>query len=244
MEITSEILISLLTLTVLEVILGIDNIIFISILSDKVETHRQAATRRIGLFIGMGIRILLLLAISWILKLDHTLFTIMNEAISGKDLVLIGGGLFLLAQSTKEIHDKLEGEEGHANPKGKSSYSLILIQMALLNVVFSLDSVITAIGMARLLWVMIAAVILSILVMLLAADRISGFVSKHPTIKILALSFLFLIGVSLIAEGFHQHLPKGYIYFAMSFSFIIEILNMRFRKKSLKPVQLRNRISE
>jgi len=244
MEITSEILISLLTLTVLEVILGIDNIIFISILSDKVETHRQAATRRIGLFIGMGIRSLLLMVISWILKLDHTLFTIMNEAISGKDLVLIGGGLFLLAQSTKEIHDKLEGEEGHANPKGKGSYSLILIQMALLNVVFSLDSVITAIGMARLLWVMIAAVVLSILVMLLAADRISGFVTKHPTIKILALSFLFLIGVSLIAEGFHQHLPKGYIYFAMSFSFIIEILNMRLRKKSLKPVQLRNRISE
>jgi predicted tellurium resistance membrane protein TerC len=244
MEFSSEIFVSLFTLTILEIILGIDNVIFISILSDKVETAKQSVTRKLGLLIGMVIRILLLLAISWILKLDQTLFSVMNEDISAKDMVLILGGLFLLAQSTKEIHDKLEGEEGHANPQKNGSYSWILVQMALLNIVFSLDSVITAIGMARVLWVMITAVILSIVVMFFAADMISNFVLKHPTIKILALSFLVLIGVSLIAEGFHQHLPKGYIYFAMAFSFTIELLNMRLRKKADKPVQLRNRISD
>ncbi len=244
MELSSEVFISLFTLTILEIILGIDNVIFISILSDKVEAPRQSTTRKLGLLIGMGIRILLLLVISWILKLDQTLFSVMQEDISAKDLVLILGGLFLLAQSTKEIHDKLEGVEGHLNPKSNDSYSWIIIQMALLNIVFSLDSVITAIGMARILWVMVMAVIFSIAVMFFAADLISSFVSKHPTIKILALSFLFLIGVSLIAEGFHQHLPKGYIYFAMAFSFTIELLNMRLRKKSDKPVQLRDRISD
>lgn len=243
MDFSAEVLISLFTLTLLEIILGIDNVIFISILSDKVEPSRQSYTRRLGLFIGMAVRIVLLLAISWIMKMDTELFNILHESITGKDLILIGGGLFLLAQSTKEIHDKLEGEEGHANPKG-GGYSWIIFQMALINIVFSLDSVITAIGMARLLWVMIGAVTLSMLVMLFAADAIASFVSKHPTIKILALSFLFLIGVSLIAEGFHQHLPKGYIYFAMAFSFIIELLNMRLRKRAEKPVQLRNRISD
>jgi predicted tellurium resistance membrane protein TerC len=242
MELSAEIFISLFTLTILEVILGIDNVIFISILSEKTDKARQASTRRLGLIIGMLIRVLLLLAISWLLKLDINLFDVFEESISIKDLILIGGGLFLLGQSTKEIHDKLEGEEEEEQSKetAKVNYSWIIFQMALINIVFSLDSVITAIGMANKVWVMIAAVVLSMFVMFIAAEAISSFVTKHPTIKILALSFLFLIGVSLIAEGFHQHLPKGYIYFAMAFSFIIELLNMRLRKRGKKPVALRN----
>lgn len=243
MELSAEIFISLFTLTILEVILGIDNVIFISILSEKTDKARQASTRRLGLIIGMLIRVLLLLAISWLLKLDINLFDVFDESISIKDLILIGGGLFLLGQSTKEIHDKLEGEEEEeeqSKETAKVNYSWIIFQMALINIVFSLDSVITAIGMANKVWVMIAAVVLSMFVMFIAAEAISSFVTKHPTIKILALSFLFLIGVSLIAEGFHQHLPKGYIYFAMAFSFIIELLNMRLRKRGKKPVALRN----
>jgi predicted tellurium resistance membrane protein TerC len=237
---TTEALVSLLTLTVLEIILGIDNIVFISILAGRVPPAKQAQTRQLGLFIGMGIRILLLMAISWIMRLDEGLFTVFNQDISGKDLILIGGGLFLLYQSTKEIHEKLEGAEGDNAPQSGAAYGYIILQLAIINVVFSLDSVITAIGMADLLWVMITAVILSVAVMFFAAKPIGDFVNKHPTVKILALSFLFLIGVSLIAEGFHQHISKGYIYFAMAFSFAVELVNLRFRKKS-KPVKLHDK---
>jgi predicted tellurium resistance membrane protein TerC len=240
MDFSSAALVSLLTLTFLEIILGIDNVIFISILSGKVKPEIQASTRRLGLLIGMIVRILLLAAISWILKLETTLFTISSVAINGKDLILICGGLFLLYQSTKEIHDKLEGDEGHEVSSNANSYSSIVVQMFLLNIVFSLDSVITAIGMAQHLWVMMTAVILSVVVMFFAADPISNFVHKHPTIKILALSFLILIGVSLIAEGFHQHISKGYIYFAMAFSFMVELVNLRLRKTG-KPIELREK---
>jgi len=243
MEFSSEALISLLTLTALEIVLGIDNVIFVSILAGRVPEARRKATNQLGLLIGMGIRILLLAGISWILKLEFSLFRLFDEDISGKDLILIVGGLFLLYQSTKEIHEKLEGDEDAANPKAVNSYASIVLQMIIINVVFSLDSVITAIGMAKLLWVMIAAVILSVAVMMFAAQPISNFVHKHPTVKILALSFLFLIGVSLIAEGFHQHISKGYIYFAMAFSFAVELVNLKLRKKS-KPVELKRRYSE
>jgi len=243
MEFSSEALISLLTLTALEIVLGIDNVIFVSILAGRVPEARRKATNQLGLLIGMGIRILLLAGISWILKLEFSLFRLFDEDISGKDLILIVGGLFLLYQSTKEIHEKLEGDEDAANPKAVNSYASIVLQMIIINVVFSLDSVITAIGMSKLLWVMIAAVILSVAVMMFAAQPISNFVHKHPTVKILALSFLFLIGVSLIAEGFHQHISKGYIYFAMAFSFAVELVNLKLRKKS-KPVELKRRYSE
>jgi predicted tellurium resistance membrane protein TerC len=243
LDFSSAAWISLLTLTALEVVLGIDNVIFISILSGRVNENIQARTRRLGLFIGMIVRVILLLFISWILKLEASLFTIFNEDISGKDLILIIGGLFLLYQSTNEIHAKLEGEEHLEAGSKTNSYNGIIVQMFLLNIVFSLDSVITAIGMAQQLWVMITAVLFSVLVMLFAADPISNFVHKHPTIKILALSFLFLIGVSLIAEGFHQHLPKGYIYFAMAFSFMVELINLRLRKPG-KPVTLKDHYDE
>lgn len=240
---TSEALISLLTLTALEIVLGIDNVIFVSILAGRVPLEKRKRTNQIGLLIGMGIRIVLLAAISWILKLEFTLFSVFNEDISGKDLILIIGGLFLLYQSTKEIHEKLEGPQGDDNPKSGSSYAYIILQMFIINLVFSLDSVITAIGMAKLLWVMVTAVIVSVLVMMFAAQPISNFVHKHPTVKILALSFLLLIGVSLIAEGFHQHISKGYIYFAMAFSFAVELVNLRLRAKS-KPVELHERYTE
>jgi predicted tellurium resistance membrane protein TerC len=232
-------LIALLTLTILEIVLGIDNIIFISILSGKLPVDQRKKGRLIGLALAMITRILLLFSISLIVKLTAPFFTIFELGISGRDLILLFGGLFLLAKSTIEIHSKLEGEEEHINVKAKVSFAGVIIQILLLDVVFSLDSVITAIGMANELAVMIVAVILAVIFMMFFSGSISDFVEKHPTIKILALSFLLLIGFSLIAEGLHQHVPKGYIYFAMAFSVFVEMLNLKMRKKKTEPIKLR-----
>lgn len=244
----SEVLVSLLTLSLLEVVLGIDNIVFISILSGKLPENKQKLARRYGLFIGMLVRIGLLGAISVILKLDKPLFEVFHIGISGKDLIMMIGGLFLLYQSTKEIHHKLEGESGDDSRELKQaklmSFQAVIVQMFLLNIVFSIDSVITAVGMAEHVWVMMAAVIVSVIVMLFAAEPISDFVHKHPTIKILALSFLLLIGVSLIAEGLHYHIPKGTIYFAMAFSFAVDIVQLRLNKTGQAPVNLHERYSD
>ncbi len=229
--------ISLLTLTGLEIVLGIDNIIFISILAGKLPADQQDRARKTGLMLALITRIALLASIAWMAKLTTPLFTLLDHGVSGRDLILLIGGLFLLVKSTTEIHHKLEGEEGSANPSGSATFGAVLVQIALLDVVFSLDSVITAVGMAQHLPVMITAVVLSMGVMLLAAGSISDFVNRHPTLKILALSFLLLIGTTLIAEGLGFHIPKGYVYFAMAFSFGVEMLNLRLRRKS-QPVQL------
>jgi len=230
--------ISLLTLTGLEIVLGIDNIIFISILAGKLPKEQQAKARQTGLMLALVMRILLLASIAWIAKLTTPLFTVIGHGVSGRDLILILGGLFLLGKSTMEIHEKLEGHDGGANPaQGAAKFGAVLVQIMLLDVVFSLDSVITAVGMAQHLPVMITAVVLAMIVMLLAARSISDFVNRHPTLKILALSFLILIGVTLVAEGTGAHIPKGYVYFAMAFSFTVEMLNLRLRARS-RPVEL------
>lgn len=239
-----ESLIALLTLTVLEIVLGIDNIIFISILSGKLPKEQQNKARLTGLALAMITRILLLFSIVWIMKLTLPLFTALGQEISGRDLILIGGGLFLIAKSTFEIHDKLEGEEGHRSAKVAKSFANVITQIILLDIVFSLDSVITAVGMANNLMIMILAVVIAVGVMMLSSKSISDFVEKHPTVKMLALAFLLLIGVSLIAEGFEQHIPKGYIYFAMAFSVFVEMLNLKMKSKARNPVELRNRFSE
>ncbi len=231
--------IALLTLTLLEIVLGIDNIIFISILAGKLPPAQQARARRIGLAAAMIMRVLLLLSITWIARLTNPLFTVIGQEISGRDLILIIGGLFLIAKSTHEIHDKLEGEEGKASARVAASLQSVVIQIMLLDIVFSLDSVITAVGMARDVGVMITAVVIAVGVMMVSASTISDFVHRHPTVKMLALSFLLLIGVSLLAEGFGQHFPKGYIYFAMGFSVFVEVLNLRVKAKG-KPVDLRD----
>jgi predicted tellurium resistance membrane protein TerC len=232
--------IALLTLTVLEIVLGIDNIIFISILSGKLPENEQKKGRMVGLVLAMVTRILLLLSLSWIMKLTAPLFNLFGQEISGRDLILIVGGLFLLFKSTTEIHNKLEGEEETTDRKA-NSFASVIIQIALLDIVFSLDSVITAIGMADQVSIMIAAVVIAVGFMLVFAGSISNFVHKHPTIKMLALAFLLLIGVTLIAEGFEQHISKGYIYFAMVFSVFVEMLNlkMRAKRRKEKPVELR-----
>lgn len=235
---TFENLIALLTLTSLEIVLGIDNIVFISILADRLPKDQQARGRRTGLALALVTRILLLLSLSWIIRLTQPLFSISSLEISGRDLILLIGGLFLLAKSTMEIHDKLEGKEGHGSVKGKGTFTSVIIQIGLLDIVFSLDSVITAVGMAKEVYVMIAAVIIAVIIMMWAATPLSKFVNEHPTVKILALSFLLLIGMSLLMEGLHQHISKGYIYFAMGFSIFVEILNLRIRTKS-EPVKLR-----
>ena len=235
-------LIALLTLTILEIVLGIDNIIFISILSGKLPKEKQKKARLLGLSLAMITRILLLFTISLIVKLTEPFFTVFEIGISGRDLILILGGLFLLAKSTMEIHSKLEGEEEHHEVKAKVSFMSVIIQILLLDIVFSLDSVITAIGMANELAVMIIAVIIAVIFMMFFSGSISDFVERHPTIKILALSFLLLIGFSLIIEGLHQHIPKGYIYFAMAFSVFVEMLNIRMKKKKNNPVKLRSEI--
>lgn len=235
-------LIALLTLTVLEIVLGIDNIIFISILSGKLPKEQQKKGRLLGLSLAMITRILLLFSISLIVKLTEPFITVFGLGISGRDLILLIGGLFLLAKSTMEIHSKLEGEEEHHDVKAKVSFWGVIIQILLLDIVFSLDSVITAVGMANDLAVMVIAVIIAVIFMMFFSGSISEFVENHPTIKILALSFLLLIGFSLIAEGFHQHIPKGYIYFAMAFSVFVEMLNLKMRKKKPEPVKLRTQI--
>ncbi|MDT8342000.1 MAG: TerC family protein [Longimicrobiales bacterium] len=222
--------IALLTLTVLEVVLGIDNIIFISILSEKVEEGRQAAARRAGLALALVTRVLLLLSLVWVMRLTAPLFELVGHAFSGRDLILVGGGLFLLAKATHEIHDNLEGS-GHAGGRaGSASFLSVIVQIAVLDIVFSLDSVITAVGMADDLAVMVLAVVIAIGFMMLSAERVSGFVSRHPTVKMLALSFLLLIGMTLVAEGLGQHISKAYIYFAMGFSVFVEMLNLHVRR--------------
>jgi predicted tellurium resistance membrane protein TerC len=236
-----DVWVALITLTALEIVLGIDNVIFISILAGKLPAERQARARQLGLGLAMITRLLLLLSLSWIIQLTAPLFTVVGQEISGRDLVLIGGGLFLLAKSTHEIHQNLEGEAAHAEGRAAraASFGSVIIQIGLLDIVFSLDSVITAVGMANQLWVMMTAVVVAVGVMLVASGPISHFVDQHPTVKMLALSFLLLIGVSLIAEGFDQHIPKGYIYFAMGFSVFVELLNLRARRRAAKPVELR-----
>ena len=229
--------IALATLTVLEIVLGIDNIVFISILAGKLRPEERERARRLGLSLAMVIRILLLLSITWVMGLTAPFFSALGQDISGRDLILIIGGLFLLAKSTHEIHDKLEGEEGHGNTRVAASFVSVIIQILLLDIVFSLDSVITAVGMAEDIAVMILAVVIAVGVMLVSSGPISDFVEHHPTVKMLALSFLLLIGVSLMAEGFDQHIPKGYIYFAMGFSVFVEMVNLRVRRKA-EPVRL------
>ncbi len=238
-----QIWIAFLTLSVLELVLGIDNIIFISILSGKLPPEQQPRARFIGLSLALVMRVILLFSLTWVMGLVEPLFTILGQAVSGRDLILLIGGLFLIGKSTHEIHGSLEGAEGNAAKKVYASFVSVIVQITLLDVVFSLDSVITAIGMVDNIWVMIAAVVVSIVAMMFFAAPIGNFVEKHPTIKMLALSFLLLIGFTLVAEGFHQHIPKGYIYGAMAFSVFVEILNIRLRKKG-KPVNLHDDYTE
>lgn len=230
--------IALFTLTALEIVLGIDNVIFISILASKLPKDQQAKARQVGLGAALITRILLLLSLSWVIGLTNPLFRLFTFEISGRDLILLLGGLFLLAKSTHEIHDKLEGVEGHASAKVAPAFWSVIFQIMLLDIVFSLDSVITAVGMAQDLIVMVIAVIIAVGIMMFSATAISDFVDRHPTIKMLALSFLLLIGFTLIVEGLHQHIPKGYIYFAMGFSIFVEMLNLRMRSRTEKPVKL------
>jgi predicted tellurium resistance membrane protein TerC len=232
--------VALTTLTLLEIVLGIDNIIFISILVGRLPENERQRARILGLGFAMGTRILLLLVITWIMRLQATLFSVLGVDISGRDLILIAGGLFLLAKSTLEIHNSLEGEEEHHEVRGRVSFLSIIVQIGIIDIVFSLDSVITAVGMAEDVAVMIIAVVIAVGVMMFAAGAIGRFVDNHPTIKLLALSFLVLIGVALIAEGIDVHIPKGYIYFAMAFSVVVEMLNLRMRR-GRKPVQLRKK---
>ncbi len=229
-----EVWIALVTLTSLEIVLGIDNIVFISILAGKLPEEQQPRARQLGLGIALISRILLLFSIVWVIRLTAPLFTILGQEISGRDLVLMVGGLFLLAKATREIHENVEGPGHHVTTKVQASFATVVVQIGLLDIVFSLDSVITAVGMTTMIGVMIAAVMIAIGVMLLAASAISNFVERHLTIKMLALSFLVLIGVTLIAEGLDLHIPKGYIYFAMGFSVFVEMLNLRARGRRAK----------
>jgi predicted tellurium resistance membrane protein TerC len=238
--------IALLTLTALEIVLGIDNIIFISILVSRLPEHQRNKGRVLGLGLAMLTRILLLLSLTWVMRLTAPLFSIsiVSREISGRDIILVLGGLFLLWKSTLEIHESLEGEEGVKAPKAAAGFFAILAQIAVLDIIFSLDSVITAVGMANDVAVMILAIVVAVIVMMFASRSIGEFVDRHPTIKMLALSFLVLIGVALIAEGFSFHIPKGYIYFAMAFSVSVELLNLKARGKKARPVKLHKAICE
>ncbi|RZK93116.1 MAG: TerC family protein [Pedobacter sp.] len=248
--------ISLLTLTILEIVLGIDNIVFISILAGKLPENQQKKARQLGLALAMITRVLLLMSLSWIMKLTAPLFNIgewigitnpewlEKLAISGRDLILLIGGLFLIYKSTHEIHNKLEGEHEEGGKVKVHSFAGTIVQILILDIVFSLDSVITAVGMADHIEIMIAAVVIAVIIMMISAGAISNFVNKHPTVKMLALSFLLLIGVSLLAEGLDQHIPKGYVYFAMAFSVLVEMLNLKMKKNTSKPVKLRNMPAE
>jgi predicted tellurium resistance membrane protein TerC len=237
-----QIWISLLTLTALEIVLGIDNVIFISILAGKLPAGQQAKARKLGLSLALVTRVLLLMSLTWIMGLTKTLFTlpVIDRGVSGRDLVLLVGGLFLIWKSVREVHEKLEEDDGHAtSAKRRISFTAVIVQILLLDIVFSLDSVITAVGMADNIWVMVAAVVIALGIMLAFAGKISDFVNEHPTLKMLALSFLILIGVTLIGEGLGFHIPKGYIYFSMAFAFAVEMLNLRLRaKQKQKPVVL------
>jgi len=230
--------IALITLTSLEIVLGIDNIIFISILAGKLPEEQRQKGRMIGLALAMIMRILLLLSLAWIVRLTSPMFTVFGHGVSGRDLILIVGGLFLLAKSTHEIHDKLEGEEDITVSAGTARFGSVLVQIMLLDIVFSLDSVITAIGMVQQIPVMVTAVVVAVLFMMAFAKPIGDFVEDHPTVKMLALSFLLLVGMALVADGLGFHIPKGYIYFAMGFSVFVEVLNLRLRKSRRKPLKL------
>jgi predicted tellurium resistance membrane protein TerC len=232
------------TLTALEIVLGVDNVVFISILAGKLPIEQREKARRLGLGLAMFVRILLLMSIAWVIRLTTPLFSVLNEEISGRDLILLIGGLFLLAKSTHEMHSQLEGQEGHSSARVAASFASVIIQILLLDIIFSLDSVITAVGMADDLGVMITAVIVAVGFMLVFSGSVSRFVDKHPTIRMLALSFLLLIGVSLVAESLEFHIPKGYIYFAMTFSLFVEVLNTRLRKDRQAPVHLHAAYSE
>jgi predicted tellurium resistance membrane protein TerC len=236
-----QVWVAFLTLLALEIVLGVDNIIFISILAGKLPAEEQARARQLGLGSALVMRIILLLSLSWVIGLTATLFTVFERGISGRDLILILGGLFLIGKSTFEIHENLEGEEGHASAKVKATFASVILQIFLLDAVFSLDSVITAVGMVEQIWIMISAVVVSIGFMMLFAGPVSAFVARHPTIKMLALSFLLLIGTTLIAEGLDFHVPKGYVYFAMGFSVFVEMLNLRLRRTKSVPVDLHER---
>lgn len=236
--------IALLTLTSLEIVLGIDNIIFISILAGKLPEAEQKKARILGLLAAMLSRLLLLFSLTWIMRLTEPLFSVIGQEISGRDLILLIGGLFLIAKATHEIHNKLEGAEGEANAKVRASFSSVIFQIMLIDIVFSLDSVITAVGMVQDISIMVVAVVVSVGFMLFFSGAISNFVQRHPTVKMLALAFLILIGVTLMAEGFGQHISKGYIYFAMAFSVLVEMLNLRLRKVPAEPVHLRQEFTE
>ena len=238
-----QIWIAFATLTVLELVLGIDNVIFISILSGKLPEKEQPRARFIGLSLALVMLVILLFSLTWVMGLVEPLFTVLGRGFSGRDLILLIGGLFLIGKSTHEIHGSLEGEEGEGSRKVYAGFAGVIVQIMLLDIVFSLDSVITAVGLVNNIWIMIAAVVISIIAMMLFAGSIGVFVQRHPTIKMLALSFLLLIGVTLTAEAFDQHIPKGYIYFAMAFSVLVEILNIRLRKKT-NPVVLHNQFSD
>jgi predicted tellurium resistance membrane protein TerC len=239
---TANALVALVTLTAMEIVLGIDNIVFIAILTAKLPAAQQPLARRIGLGLALGTRIVLLLALSWVMGLTQPLFSLAGRSFSGRDVILIGGGLFLIFKATWEIYDKLEAAHGDAAGAGgrRSAFTLVLIQIMVLDVVFSLDSVITAIGMVDQVPIMIVAMVIAMLVMLVSVNAISGFIERHPSLKILALSFLLLIGVMLVAEGMGSHLEKGYIYSAMAFSVFVELLNMRYRR-ARRPVSLGRR---
>jgi predicted tellurium resistance membrane protein TerC len=232
------------TLLALEIVLGIDNVVFISILAGKLPASQQAKARYVGLGLAMVTRIILLFSISWVIGLTAPLFTVFQQEISGRDIILLVGGLFLIAKSTHEIHERLEGEEKHASASAAVSFSSVIIQILLLDIVFSLDSVITAVGMVNDISIMISAVVIAVLFMMAFAGPIGRFVERHPTVKMLALSFLLLIGMTLIAEGFDQHLPKGYIYSAMAFSVFVEVLNLKAKKPKAAPVKLHQRYAE
>lgn len=233
---------ALATLTLLEIVLGIDNIIFISILVGRLPEHQRDKARRLGLSLAMLTRIALLLSLAWIMRLTEPLFSVMNFDVSGRDLILIGGGLFLMAKATHEIHGSLEGEDETRTASGGAGFLMTLVQIAIIDIVFSLDSVITAVGLADHVPVMVLAIMASVGIMMFAAKPIGDFVDDHPTVKMLALSFLIIVGMALVGEGFDMHIPKGYIYFAMAFSLGVEMLNLRLRKKKLEPVELRKQI--
>ena len=233
--------IGLLTLTVLEIVLGIDNIVFISILSGKLPAHQQKRARLIGLSLAMLMRILLLLSITWVMGLTHPLVTIAGFEVTGRAIIIVAGGLFLLVKSTHEIHDQMEGEGEHRQARAVASILAVLVQIALLDLVFSIDSVITAVGMVDEIAIMIIAVVLAVIVMMVFAGPVSGFVQRHPTVKMLALSFLLLIGVNLIAEGVGFHIPRGYTYFAMAFSLFVEMLNLKMRSRKPAPRVVQSR---
>ncbi len=234
--------VALATLTLLEIVLGVDNIIFLSIIADRLPEHQRPKARRLGLLAAMGMRIAMLLAITWLMGLTRPLFEIAGQAFSGRDLILIAGGLFLLGKSTMEVHQQLEGEEESVTGGKAASFWLVIAQIGVLDLVFSFDSVLTAIGLAQDVPVMIIAIVVAVLVMMWAAEPIAAFVARHPTIKMLALSFLVLIGFALVAEGLGLHIPKGYIYFAVAFSLAVEMLNMKVRGRRAKPVHLRSKL--